>query len=701
MRYFWLIFIFTPCVVLLGKVRICLSVPIGQNTATLEQCLDNVEKWVDCIAFCNSKTIAQNSSSLRAAENFLNKTGIPGIIDFCEEGAFSFSGRWKAIRDLLSGQNFSFSDTYVLFLDSDSVLKLGDTFNVDGLKEDLYSVLEKSDVLSCYEYFPRLVRAEKMENFSEFLSEGSLCRRPPQSTKLRNAYIEKASDKFLQNDLEMLELAYQRDPQNSRIIFSLAQAYRALGRFEDAIRHYEARIAVGGKNDEVWFSQYRIAQCHQDLGNWEQAFFGYLEALEKDPSRAESLLAIASHYRDLGKNQISYLFAKHGSRIPYPSHSNLFPFFCNYHFEQELSISSYYTRFREEGFQACNELVIKPHVPASLKDQTYRNLLFYVQKLKNVRYRPIRLDLSKLDKAPEEKYHPMNPSIAKFDHGYEVICRAVNYTQTGAKHFHTSDPDGIYRSVNFFLSFDKDFKLLSQEQVFEELERERIPRLWIEGMEDCRIFPYQNGSWFTCTNFDTNPTGNLQIGLCKLSNVAEDGERQVESLLPLIGPDLYRCEKNWLPFVHKGQIHVIYSYDPFIIYKPDLQTGECHEVVRYEPLHDFSRFRGSAAPVQFDDGYLMMVHEVVFMPEFERCYLHRFLYLDQDFHIQTLSKPFIFDHFGVEFCCGMTYTHAGDELVMAIGSEDKEALLGFVDLETVRSLLEPLPPVIENPLELK
>jgi hypothetical protein len=79
------------------------------------------------------------------------------------------------------------------------------------------------------------------------------------------------------------------------------------------------------------------------------------------------------------------------------------------------------------------------------------------------------------------------------------------------------------------------------------------------------------------------------------------------------------------------------------------------------------------------------------MSDESRNYLHRFAVLDKDFVIQQVSKPFIFFHLGIEFCCSMTLNHAETELVMAVGIEDGEAYLFSVNLETVQSLLNPLP----------
>ncbi len=159
------------------------------------------------------------------------------------------------------------------------------------------------------------------------------------------------------------------------------------------------------------------------------------------------------------------------------------------------------------------------------------------------------------------------------------------------------------------------------------------------------------------------------------------------NLTPLLGPDPTRCEKNWLPFIKDGELFVAYSYDPFVVFRPDFQTGECKLALYQETDHDFSRFRGSAAPIVLDDGYLMLVHEVSILPEYYRCYLHRFLYLNRDFKIVRQSKPFTFMHQGVEYCCSMTIDHSGNQLILPIGIEDREAYLCFIDLNTVRNLL--------------
>lgn len=270
-----------------------------------------------------------------------------------------------------------------------------------------------------------------------------------------------------------------------------------------------------------------------------------------------------------------------------------------------------------------------------------------------------------------------------------MICRSVNYTQMGAKHFQTSDPSGIFRTRNFLLDYDEEFNLVSQNEIIENLPRKRTPHFNVEGLEDCRIFSHEDSLWFSCTTLDTN-SGTPQISLCKLEEESQDGIVYVEKLIPLQGPNPKRCEKNWLPFSLSNEIYTIYSCGPFVLNKPNLETGAWNPVFQYEPSLDFSSFRGSAAPIQFDGGYLMLVHEVVFLYDYQRAYLHRFIQFDLEFKVTHISKPFIFKHVGIEFCPSMVFSHKGNELILAVGIEDREALLCFLEVDKLRSILEPL-----------
>ncbi|MBA3721554.1 MAG: hypothetical protein H0W88_04040 [Parachlamydiaceae bacterium] len=342
-------------------------------------------------------------------------------------------------------------------------------------------------------------------------------------------------------------------------------------------------------------------------------------------------------------------------------------------------------------FESINNLILNRKVPKEQKEFAYRNLLGHVQNIPNASFKPIDVNAPPIREGRPLKYNPMNPSIQKTDNGYKIICRMTNYIQTSGKNYRSfdyDDPKGTYRTKNIFAEYDISFKKIAQYEVVEELARERI---WhnVEGLEDCRLFEKNKSNWFTCVTLDTSYTGKYAVSLCKLNDQPHDNKIAVESLLPLISPDPQRPEKNWLPFVKDDEIFIIYSFDPFILYKPNLVTGACETVLQYEPSHDFSKFRGSAAPIVYEDGYLTLTHELIF-PD-QRYYVHRLVYLDKNFIVQKISIPFTFRHLGVEFCCGMTIDHEKKNLLLPIGIEDREIALCIVDLNIINSLLKPLP----------
>jgi len=490
---------------------------------------------------------------------------------------------------------------------------------------------------------------------------------------LLNCFLLWVSYAAATDEIDLYLESLQRDPENGDHIFQLAESYRNARQAENAIQWYQIRLEKAGNQEQIWKSKYRLGECYEEQSDWQKALYWYLEAHQADPSHPDPLLKITIHYRKYGNNDLAYIFAKHGSRLFQSG---------NYNFDEELSIVSFYTQFKEEGFKAASDLLLRKNVPWHVKSQTYRNILYYTKNLKNAHFRPIEIELPLITEGSDERYHPMNPSILKTENGYQVICRSVNYTQKGAKEFETIDPTGYFKTRNFLVEYTKQFQFLSQTEIIENLVRERLPSCNVLGLEDPRIFEFQGSAWFTCTTRDNTPDGNPQISLCK---IGDNGV--VEELVLLKGPDPSRCEKNWLPFVKDNTLHVLYSYDPFIIYQPDIETGDCTLDLSYEPTSDFTQFRGSAGPIPFDNGYLVVIHEVSHFLDQSRCYLHRFVYLDHRFFIKKVSKPFTFLHQGIEFCGSMTLNHAGTHLILTLGIEDSQAYLCTVDLKTVRSYL--------------
>lgn len=682
------------------KNKICLTMIVRNEEKIIERCLNSVQHIVDCISICDT---GSTDNTVQIVEQYMQKKGIPGRVFQHEWQNFGHNRTLSvnAAQQMLETIGFSLTDTYLLLLDADMILEIDSRFLKDALKDDAYKLCQKNHSLSYYN--TRLIRASLPWKCVGVTHEYWSCMVPSQEDTLNTLWINDRddggckADKF-ERDVRLLTQGIREEPHNERYMFYLARSYHCLNEFDEAIEWYKKRIATRGWNEEVWYSKYMIGMCYEEMNQWDQALSCYLDAYQFNPERAEPLYQISKYYRLKEQYDLAYLFASQGAQIPYPSQQVLFISHSvyDYLFDEELSLSAYYTPFKQEGYAAVNRLMLKKNLPLSTREQAYKNILFYAESLKNVAFRPIKIALPPIREGFALCYNPMNPAIQKTKKGYDVICRTVNYMQIGATHFQNLDlldPAGTIKTRNFFVKYDRGFNLLSQQEIIENLPRERQKFRNVEGLEDCRIFTFNDSTWFTCTTLDTNYCGQPQVSLCKLEDDRSRKFIHVEKLIPFIGPDPCRCEKNWLPFLKDNKLHVIYSYDPFIVYQPDIESEFClinqsAQVQNDSQAYDFSRFSGSAPPIEFDDGYLLMVHETVY--DGQRYYLHRFVYLDKNFKITQVSKPFFFLHKGVEYCCGITLDHSNTKLVMAIGIEDREAYLCITDLETIRSMLESL-----------
>lgn len=674
--------------------KICLSLTVENEPELTIRCINSLKEIIDCVAISD---FSPHTHSVKTIENFIQKNGILGKV-FKTKNQSDSSLHTLALQNaqqLVKNLGFSLNETYLLTMDDHSTLKIEREFTKSALTEDGYLLLEQTPYLSYFNL--HLLKASlKWENERKTDYRWTTAH-TTDFPKLPGLKIEAEKDSdtnFLEEKKELILNELDQNPNDSFHLLILANIYKKLNLLSEAIDSFSRLMELTNKKEENWFSKYMLGVCYEQLNEWDQALFWYLEAFQTNPNYVAPLQKIVTYYRTHSQNDLAYLFAKHALKI---GATETPPFYDSnppqlYQLNEDLSISAFYTHFKEDGFEAAHQLTLSKNIPWNIKYQCYQNIIFYTQNLPFTRISPIDYTLPLIREDYPDRYSPMNPSILKTEEGYKLILRAVNYTQIGTVIYNTVDPDEIYRTKNFLLNFDRDFNLLSSHEIVDHLKRKKVNVSRVEGLEDCRIFDLNGTPWMTCTTTDTNPHA-FQISACQLGEEKKGNLLPITKLTPLQGPDPHRYEKNWMPFVKNGLFQVIYSYDPFIIYAPNLNTGECKTLLSYQPNHDFSAFRGSAAPIEFDNGYLMMTHEVIYRKDNSRIYLHRFLFLDDQFIIQKVSKPFTFLHQGVEFCTSITIDHSGSQLVMPIGIEDREAYLCFISLTEVRALLEPLPSI--------
>lgn len=467
--------------------------------------------------------------------------------------------------------------------------------------------------------------------------------------------------------------------------FDLAQIFKESKRYDDAIKHYEETRVEDGELG--WYAEYMIGKCYQLKDDWTNALRYYQSAFERRPTRSEPLFDIAHYYVSISKYAESYYYLNIGEKIRYPKNDKLFidSSIYKYKFKELFGYALHrIERYRSEALKYIDQIAFDSELPADVKRISLLNSLHCVANIRNAKFIPLQPIAPLLCDWSSERYKPCNPSIMKTDDGYIVNCRSVNYVQWCPGHL-VVDGSGKPKTKNVFIKFDKNLN-----QVFETCVTEDpslvVHNTHTQGLEDLRIFNLNDEIYFTGTTCQLNPKSLPKICLGKFDINQSDNSVNVNKITLLQGPKDERAEKNWMPFVVDGELLAIYSLSPYIVYKPCIETGVCHEFINKDLGFDFSKLSGSAPPIPFEDGYLLMVHEGIW--NVRRYYFHRFFYLDKNFELKKYSDPFSFKHKGIEMCCGMTIDHDETNLIMTIGLEDREAYLCSVELKDIRSMLK-------------
>lgn len=674
--------------------KICLTMIVKNESAIMRRCLEQAAPIVDAICICDT---GSSDNTVEIIESFLQEKKIPGKVyhhtwqNFGHNRTLSAS----AAVEFLSENGSLLNSWYLLLLDADMLIKKEKEFSKKDLCADVYMVKQVNGDMA-YENV-RLIKASLPWECIGVTHEYWNSPEAKSTKRISTLWIDDKndggckSDKF-ERDVRLLTEGLQKEPQNARYMFYLAQSYMCLQKFDEAISWYKERAKIPEFFEEAWYAKYMIGDCYKRKDNFEEALKWYLDAYAMNPARAEPLVRIADYYMGKQLYSLAHLFAKQASSIPYPKDQALFIEKSNYLYlpDQMLSIAGYYTAFgKKDGQEATDRLILKKETPRSNFQLAYANMEFYTKPLEGMKKIPLTINFPETIPGSSITYRPCNPSIQKTEDGYTVILRTVNFGLGKTEYFPLNPDEKIFNTKNFLLKLSKDFSILSSKEIVENTPREKFCTRPVTGLEDCRLFSLvseKSPEYCTCTTVDTDPSGLPQISLLRFHE--NDTHIDVTRVLPLekMNPEL--CEKNWLPFMKDGKMHVIYSYDPFIVYAIDTETGKIKKVLKYTPKGNFSNFRGSAGPVPFNQGYLVIVHEVSrYLPGQRRNYLHRFVYLNKDFKICKVSHPFTLCHLGTEYCCGMAVDHEDKQIILGFGIEDKEAYLGCIDKKTIESML--------------
>lgn len=338
---------------------ICLNMIVRNEAHIVHEVLDSVAPFISSWVIVDTGSDDGTQDKIR---NHMAGLGIPGELHERPWRDFGHN-RSEAIA-LAQGHG-----DYIWVMDADDLLVGTPDFN--GLTADVYQLHYGPDV----SYWRRqLFRDGLPWRYVGVLHEYAECNQPCIERRLDgDYYIESRRlggrnldpQKYVR-DAEILLAEVQRNPDDVRSIFYLAQSYYDCGDFANALAWYARRSEMGGFDEEVYYSLLRVANTLQELGEpWPAVQDAYLRAWEYRPTRAEALYGIAHRYRDEQRYVLGYFFAERAASIPLPEEDVLFVNAEVYTWRalDEQAVCASWIGKAEESFQICRQLLRRDDIP--------------------------------------------------------------------------------------------------------------------------------------------------------------------------------------------------------------------------------------------------------------------------------------------------------------------------------------------------
>ena len=295
-----------------SRSTVCLNLIVKDESHIIHELFESVAPYIDYWVIVDTGSSDGTQDVIRRE---MDRLGIPGELHERPWQDFG-TNRTEAIR-LAQGHC-----DYIWVMDADDVLVGTPDFH--GLTADTYLMLIDDGVV----YWRRQVFRDGLPwRYEGVLHELAVCDEPFTEVRMGGDFRVLSRrvggrnldpDKY-RRDAEILLADVERQPENARSVFYLAQSYYCYGDWVNARKWDERRAAMGGWDEEVYYSSFRAAESMAFNNEpWPEVQDAYLRAWNMRPSRAEALYALARHHRIAGRYHLGHLFAEKAASLPLP-----------------------------------------------------------------------------------------------------------------------------------------------------------------------------------------------------------------------------------------------------------------------------------------------------------------------------------------------------------------------------------------------
>lgn len=357
---------------------VCLVMIVRDEAPVIERCLRSVLPVLSSWSIVD--TGSQDDTPLRIERAL---AGLPGQLHHRDWVDFGHN-RSEALA-LAAGQA-----EWLLLIDADEELVVDtDPRPSSSRPVDAWQILQQPAGSSNEFYLPRLLRADHPWHFEGVLHEYLASSRPFRQERLdgwrqighfdsaRNRQPQR--EKYLK-DAAVLEAALEREPDNPRYVFYLAQSLRDAGELQRAIDTYRRRTTMAGWEEETYCALFEIARLlERDGAAHEKVAQAYLEAWNARPTRAEPLTELARIHRTRGEYALAHLYAERAVSLSRPK-DKLFldAGVYTWRAKEEYAIANYWAGSLDRAIELTRELLTGDALPEDQRNRVENNLRLFL-----------------------------------------------------------------------------------------------------------------------------------------------------------------------------------------------------------------------------------------------------------------------------------------------------------------------------------
>ena len=697
-----------------SNVRIVLLTMVKNEEKNIRRLFNSVKDWVDGIVLCDT---GSTDSTVSLTKTLLKEFNLPGMVyefpweNFGKSRTKSFESLQHWVKNHSS---WNPETVWGLLLDGDMILpdegnlhvnisKLDDSCAGINIPQRNGNLIYKNTRLIRASYNWRCIGSTH-EYWECTDNKFTIPFEQPIITDIGDGGCK--DDKY-ERDARLLEEDLKTDPNNVRTHFYLGQTYMSINRQEDAIKMFTRRIQLGGWEEEMYIAYIYKGDCLRNIGKPLEAVQEWLRAWNLRQHRTEAALRVINYYRSINNQnfiavtllekliQLQLGETLEGTKI-YPAVKNNDSLFVShtdmtYSIWEELGIIAYYTGKIEAARFRLDTRMLNSALTFEQKNRLVDLYRWYKWKLPVVKTYSIGIDVKYIEFLKEGIWKSYNPTIQREKDRYLINLRHGNYETTDARNFKFRSNGNIVITRNVIAEFDENLEVLDDKFVPVEF---KIPdkhivnnTTLIHGLEDCRWIGTNSllGTSRQFTPSELNKMVRIDVDMKTKTLV------RMKPMMCPVPSEESNCQKNWLPFIWKGQEVYVYHLNPFRIFT---MKGELISSWSSKKGLTFDGLRGSAPPVPWNsktmpkECLILVTHFSCYGPEGRR-YYHRFLTLDGDLQPSRLSKAFVISEGdeAIQYVSGMCESLRTGKYIITYGVNDCNAFASEVEISTIEDAL--------------